>query len=84
MSRDRKSLDDDELAAEAARQRRNPGAAVVEAIRRLRNSIDALSASSDKYASRMLWLTVVLMILTAIQALGAVVTVMQWIRAGTQ
>ena len=46
-------------------------------------SIDASRVSTDRYSKRMLWLTVVLMVLTAIQATRAIVTVLQWMESGT-
>ena len=45
-------------------------------------SIDALRVSTDRCSKRMLWLTVVLMVLTAIQT-RAIVTVLQWMESET-
>jgi hypothetical protein len=59
-----------------------PGAALA-AMRCFRVSIDALRVSTDRYSKRMLWLTMVLMVLTAIQATIAIVTVLQWMKSGT-
>jgi hypothetical protein len=56
---------DDELIAEAQTGSRGQGA-VVEAMRRLRSSIDALRQSFDYYATWMMALTIVLAILTAL------------------
>ena len=56
---------DDELAA-AEWGLRGQGA-LVEAMRRLRNTLDALRRSNDRYSRLMLFLTIVLTILTAVQ-----------------
>jgi hypothetical protein len=58
--------------------RGNPGASV-EAMRRLRESIDKLRTSSDRYATWMLWLTVVLAIRTAAQLVSAVEIIRTWV-----
>ena len=58
--------------------RGNPGASV-EAMRRLRESIDKLRTSSDRYATWMLWLTVVLTILTAAQLASVVEIIRTWV-----
>jgi hypothetical protein len=56
---------DDELIAEAQTGLRGQGA-VVEAMRRLRISIDALRKSTDRYSWLLIGLTVVLAALTAV------------------
>jgi hypothetical protein len=58
--------------------RGNPGASV-EAMRRLRESIDKLRTSSDRYATWMLGLTVVLAILTAAQLVSVVEIIRTWV-----
>jgi hypothetical protein len=66
MRPDWKSLSDDDLTISAQQQRYNAGGAVVESMRRLRVSLDALRKSSDRYAKWMMFLTVVLTVLTAL------------------
>jgi len=61
-----KDWTDDELAKEAQTGVRGQGA-IVEATRRLRESIRAFSISSDKYSRWMFWLTIVLTVLTLVQ-----------------
>jgi hypothetical protein len=61
---------DDELFAAAEAGLKGQGA-VVEAMRRLRNALDDLRQSSDKYSRRMLWLTIVLTVLTVVLAYKA-------------
>ena len=56
---------DEELIAEAPTGRRGQGA-VVEANRRLRNSIDALRRSNDWYSGAIVFLTFVLTVLTGL------------------
>jgi hypothetical protein len=56
---------DEELVAEAQTGLRGQGA-VVEAMRRLRNSIEALRQSTNWYSGVMVFLTVVLTVLTAL------------------
>ena len=58
--------------------RGNPGASV-EAMRRLRESIDKLRTSSARYAIWMLWLTVALTILTAAQLVSVVEIIRTWV-----
>ena len=68
---------DDQLFAEAQVGLKGGGPAV-ESMRRLRESIDRFSISSDRYSKRMLWLTVVLMVLTALQAIAVVPIILGW------
>lgn len=63
-------LSDHELA-EIAQQGMKGQGAPVEAMRRLRLAIDKASSSSDRYATRMWWLTVVIGLLTLVQAIAA-------------
>jgi hypothetical protein len=57
---------DDELIAKAQSGQEGYQGVAVEAMRRLRNSIDALRESSDTYAKWMMFLTIVLAVLTAL------------------
>jgi hypothetical protein len=57
---------DDELIAKAQSGQEGYQGAAVEAMRRLRNSIDALRESSDRYAKWTMFLTIVLAVLTAL------------------
>jgi hypothetical protein len=65
-----KQWTDDRLTAEAESGLRGQGA-LVEAMRRLRESVDRFSTSSDTYARRMLWLTIAIGILTLVQVVVA-------------
>jgi hypothetical protein len=51
----------------------------VEAMRRLKESIVTFSGSSDRYSRRMLWLTIVLLILTLVQAIAVLPTIKAWL-----
>jgi hypothetical protein len=57
---------DDELIAEAQSGQERSQMVAVEVARRLRNSIDALRQSTDKYSRLLVWLTGVLTVLTAV------------------
>jgi hypothetical protein len=52
--------------------------AQVEAMRRLRTTIEVFSDSSDRYSRRMLWLTIVLLLLTLVQAAAVVPIIRGW------
>lgn len=67
-----KDWTDDELAAEAQTGTRGQGA-VVEAMRRLRES-------NDTYSQRMFWLTIVLTLLTLVQAIAVVPVIKGWFK----
>ena len=54
------------LADEAQAGLRGQGA-IVEAMHRLTDRLDAFSASSDRYSSRMFWLNIILLVLTVVQ-----------------
>jgi hypothetical protein len=54
--------------------------APVEAMRRLRVAMEKASASSDRYSRRMLWLTVIVTVLTAVQVVGAIDVIRHWIK----
>lgn len=72
-----KDWTDDELA-DAAQQGMSGQGAQVEAMRRLRTTIEAFSDSSDRYSRRMLWLTIVLLLLTLVQAAAVVPIIRGW------
>jgi hypothetical protein len=72
-----KDWTDDELA-DAAQQGMYGQGAQVEAMRRLRTTIEVFSDSSDRYSRRMLWLTIVLLLLTLIQAAAVVPIIRGW------
>jgi hypothetical protein len=73
-----KDWTDDELA-DAAQQGMTGQGAHVEAMRRLKESIVTFSGSSDRYSRRMLWLTIVLLILTLVQAIAVLPTIKAWL-----
>jgi hypothetical protein len=54
-----------QLADEAQAGLRGQGA-VVEAMHRLTDRLDAFSASSDRYSNRMFWLNIILLVLNII------------------
>jgi hypothetical protein len=62
----------EQLASEAQTGMKGQGA-VVEAMRRLTDRLDAFSKSSDIYAKRMLWLTIVILGFTIVQIVVAVI-----------
>jgi hypothetical protein len=76
MSNPSKDSTEDELTAEADAGLRGQGA-LVEAIHRLKHSINAFSASSDQYSRRMWWLTIILAVLAFIQAISPVIQVIK-------
>ena len=57
---------DDELVAKALGGQESYQGAAVEAMRRLRVSIDVLRETSDRYAKWTMFLTIVLAVLTAL------------------
>jgi hypothetical protein len=59
-------LSDEELRIQARSGQETYQAAAIEAIWRLRKSIDALRQSTDKYSWLLVWLTGVLAVLTAV------------------
>ena len=67
-----KQWTDDRLTTEAESGLRGRGA-VVEAMRRLRVSVDGFSTSSDTSARRMYWLTIVIAVLAVAQIVAAVI-----------
>jgi hypothetical protein len=74
-----KDWTDDELAREAEIGSRGQGA-VVESTRRLRDRVDAFSASSDKYSARMLWLNIILTVLTLVQVIAVIPVIKGWFK----
>ena len=67
-----KQWTDDRLTVEAESGLRGQGA-VVEAMRRLRVSVDGFSTSSDTSARRMYWLTIFIAVLAVAQIVAAVI-----------
>jgi hypothetical protein len=53
--------------------------APVEGMRRLREAMERASESSDRYSRRMFWLTVIITLLTAVQLVGAIEVIKNWI-----
>jgi hypothetical protein len=70
-------LSDEKLARIAQDGMQGQGAPV-EAMRRLRVAIEEASAKSDTYSRRMLWLTIVLIVLTLVQVIAAVPIIKSW------
>jgi hypothetical protein len=62
----------EQLATEADTGLKGQGA-VVEAMRRLTDRLNAFSKSSDAYANRMFWLTIVILGFTIVQIVVAVI-----------
>ena len=60
-----------QLADEAQAGMRGQGA-IVEAMHRLTVRLDAFSKSSDRYSSRMFWLSMILLVLTMVQAAAVI------------
>jgi hypothetical protein len=71
-------LPDDKLAAMAQEGLQGQGA-LVEAMRRLRVSIERAGERSDRYSRLMLWLTIILAILTFVQAIAVLPTIKAWL-----
>ena len=71
-------LSDEKLAAIAQQGLQGQGAPV-EAMRRLRVAIEKSSAKSDIYSRRMWWLTIVLAVLTLVQAIAAIPVIKVWL-----
>ena len=79
MSNEWAELSDQELAKIAQDGLQGQGAPV-EAMRRLRVAMERASESSDRYSRRMLWLTVIVTVLTAVQVVGAIDVIRHWIK----
>lgn len=71
MSDEWRALSDEKLARVAQDGMQGQGAPV-EAMRRLRVAIETGSTKSDTYSRRMLWLTIVLAVLTLVQVIAVV------------
>jgi hypothetical protein len=82
MTDEWRNLTDEKLARVAQDDLQGQGAPV-EAMRRLRLAIEAASRKSDTYSRRMLWLTIVLAILTLVQVIAVVPTIVSAIRSFT-
>jgi hypothetical protein len=52
---------------------------LVEAMRRLRVSIERAGERSDRYSRLMLWLTIILAILTFVQVIAVLPTIKAWL-----
>ena len=78
MSNEWAELSDQELAKIAQDGLQGQGAPV-EAMRRLRVAMERASESSDRYSRRMLWLTVIVTVLTAVQVVSAIDVIKHWI-----
>lgn len=79
MTNEWAKLPDDELARIAKDDLQGQGAPV-EAMRRLRLAIEKSSVNSDTYSRRMLWLTIILTLLTIVQAIAAIPAVLSVVR----
>ena len=73
-----REMTDDQLANRANQGLSGQGAPV-EATRRLREAVESLDRSSTKLATRMLWLTVVIMILTAVMVVPLLIDFFRWL-----
>ncbi len=80
MTNEWTELSDEKLARIAQDGLQGQGAPV-EAMRRLRLSIEAASAKSDTYSRRMLYLTIVLTILTVVQVIAVVPTIISAVKS---
>jgi hypothetical protein len=78
MSEEWRALSDEKLARIAQDDLQGQGASV-EAMRRLRVAIETASSKSDTYSRRMWWLTIVLAVLTLVQAIAVVPTIVSWV-----
>ncbi len=81
MTDEWRGLSDEKLARIAQDGLQGQGAPV-EAMRRLRLAIEAAGGKSDTYSRRMLCLTIVLAILTLVQVIAVVPTIVSAIRSG--
>ncbi len=80
MTDEWRDLSDEKLARVAQGGLQGQGAPV-EAMRRLRVAIEIASSKSDTYSRRMLWLTIVLALLTLVQVIGVVPTILSIVRS---
>jgi hypothetical protein len=79
MSDEWSRLSDQQLAKIAQDGLQEQGAPV-EAMRRLRLALESAGQSSDRYSRRMFWLTVIIAVLTAIQAISAIDVIKNWFK----
>jgi hypothetical protein len=79
MSDEWTRLSDQQLAKVAQDGLQGQGAPV-ETMRRLRVALERAGESSDRYARRMFWLTVIITLLTAVQAISAIDVIRNWLR----
>jgi hypothetical protein len=70
---------DDELV-ELASQPEGGGGAIVEAMKRLREAVEKARVSADRHASRLFFLTWVLVVLTVVLAVPVIKEVWHWWR----
>jgi hypothetical protein len=80
MTDEWRNLSDEKLARVAQDGLQGQGAPV-EAMRRLRVAIETASSKSDTYSRRTLWLTIVLAVLTLVQAIAVVPTIVSVIKS---
>ena len=80
MSDEWRALSDDKLGRIAQDDLQGQGAPV-EAMRRLRVALERASRKSDTYSRRMLWLTIVLAVLTLVQVIAVVPTLVSAIKS---
>jgi hypothetical protein len=76
---DRTRRADAERAKRAEEGMRGQGA-IVEAMQELRDALNKAARSSDKYSQAMLWLTVVIGLLTLVQAIAAFDVIKHWFK----
>jgi hypothetical protein len=80
MSDEWRALSDEKLARIAQDGLQGQGAPV-EAMRRLRVALEAASRKSDTYSRRMWWLTIVLAVLTLVQVIAILPTIISVVRS---
>jgi hypothetical protein len=80
MSHEWRALSDEQLARIAQDGLQGQGAPV-EAMRRLRVALESASRKSDTYSRRMLWLTIVLAVLTLVQVIAVLPTIISFVRS---
>lgn len=78
MSDEWRALSDEQLARIAQDGLQGQGAPV-EAMRRLRVALESASRNSDTYSRRMLWQTVVLAVLTLVQVIVVLPTIISFV-----
>jgi hypothetical protein len=79
MSDEWQALSDEKLARIAQDGLQGQGAPV-EAMRRLRVALETASHKSDTYSRRMFWLTIVLAVLTLVQVIAVLPTIISVVR----